>query len=215
MPEALTVAAACIAFALIHSLMVAERTKRATAAAIGEPLVRRYYRLSFTLISIASTLAVAYVIYITPDIHIWSAPLWLAITMNMARALALVFAVRSFRGFDLAEFMGVAQAARAEDTGDIEGMTSSARLIRDGGYAVVRNPLYFAGIALVSLAPTITRNGLVVTAIADAYFIFGALIEERRMLARFGCEYLSYKKDVPLLLPNPLKILRFLLSPGR
>ena len=189
--------------------MVAERTKRTLTRIMGPRLMQRYYRLTFTVVSIATTAAVAHVIYATPDTHIWSAPLWLSIMMQAARIVAVIFAVRSFWGFSLAEFTGVTQATNPATGGDMEGMRSSDVLITDGGYAVVRNPLYFAGIVIMSLDPTISSNGLIVSAIADLYFVFGALIEERRMLARFGDAYRLYKMDVPLLVPNPVRLLSF------
>lgn len=215
MRDALSVAAACIAFALIHSVMVADSAKRALARTLGASLMRRHYRLAFTIISIASTIAVIYIIYMTPDLYIWSAPLWLSIVMQAIRASALIFAALSFRGFSLAEFTGIRQALRESPEGNIEGMSTSDVLITDGGYAVVRNPLYFAGIVIVSLDPTITRNGLIVSALADAYFVFGAFMEQSRMLERFGQSYIDYMKRVPLLLPDPILLVRFVLGLDR
>jgi protein-S-isoprenylcysteine O-methyltransferase Ste14 len=39
--------------------------------------------------------------------------------------------------------------------------------------------------------------------LADLYFIYGALVEQRRFLGRFGEEYREYMKKVPLLIPKP------------
>jgi protein-S-isoprenylcysteine O-methyltransferase Ste14 len=49
-----------------------------------------------------------------------------------------------------------------------------------------------------------------VSLLVDAYFVFGALIEERRNIRRFGEEYRRYMKEVPLLMPSPGSLLRAL-----
>jgi protein-S-isoprenylcysteine O-methyltransferase Ste14 len=69
--------------------------------------------------------------------------------------------------------------------------------------------------AVFTFNPHMTRTWLTVAALADAYFLFGALVEERRLLKRFGAEYAEYRERVPLLVPGPGALLRALRKGGQ
>ena len=71
-----------------------------------------------------------------------------------------------------------------------------------GCYAVVRHPLYLLGILFLLLNPIITTRWIVLTLFSIPYFIFGALLEERRMVRLHGETYRQYQKEVPFLIPR-------------
>jgi protein-S-isoprenylcysteine O-methyltransferase Ste14 len=125
--------------------------------------------------------------------------------MHAVQAAGLVVGLLSFNAVNFLEFVGAAQAwryvTRRQVAGDMEGITGQ-RLVKTGMYAVVRHPLYLAGIMIFTFEPNITRNWLAVSALADAYFIYGAFVEERRLIGRFGDEYRRYMKEVPRFLPR-------------
>jgi protein-S-isoprenylcysteine O-methyltransferase Ste14 len=62
--------------------------------------------------------------------------------------------------------------------------------------------LYLAGIIIFTFNPRITVNGLTVTVLADAYFLFGVFMEERRLVGLFGEQYREYRRRVPLMIPR-------------
>ena len=62
--------------------------------------------------------------------------------------------------------------------------------------------MYAAGIVVVTANPHVTANGLTFAVLADLYFMWGALIEERRFLKIFGDRYREYRKKVPRLMPR-------------
>jgi protein-S-isoprenylcysteine O-methyltransferase Ste14 len=41
-----------------------------------------------------------------------------------------------------------------------------------------------------------------VAVLADAYFVYGAFAEEKRLKEKFGAEYVHYMQRVPMLLPG-------------
>lgn len=94
----------------------------------------------------------------------------------------------------------VAQGWRAVYRARKEG-----RLVTTGVYSVVRHPQY-AGIFLALFGegvvhwPTLFSVGLF-PIIVFAYWRL-AVKEEREMIARFGEEYLSYQRRVPMFLPR-------------
>jgi protein-S-isoprenylcysteine O-methyltransferase Ste14 len=79
------------------------------------------------------------------------------------------------------------------------------RLVTSGPYAVSRNPMLMSavlmvcggGVALDSWS--FIAGGLV---IPTAYLLYIKLVEERELEARFGEEYLSYKRSTPFIVPK-------------
>ena len=107
----LTVAAAFILFAILHSLTVSRWFKSVVARNIGEAWMRAYYRLVFTLFSAAITVWAAYVIHTAPDTLVLFPPLYLALAGRVIQAAGIVIFIAAFRPFDFGFFTGVRQAA--------------------------------------------------------------------------------------------------------
>lgn len=209
----LRVALPCLAFFLVHSLLVAERSKSLALRALGPRLMQGWYRLFYTAISVLGLITALWFILKVPDIHIYNFAPLIGWPMHAVQAAALAFGYLSYRQLRSGEFTGTAQAGRflrgQKPGGDIEGLTGDP-LLRKGGYAVVRNPLYLTGILVFVFEPNITRSWLTVSVLSVIYFVWGALIEERRMLNRFGNDYRAYMKEVPLLIPRPKALLGWL-----
>lgn len=208
----LRVALPCLSFFLLHSLLVTERFKLLALRALGPRLMKGWYRLLYTSVSVLCLAAAIWFILRVPDLYLYSFPRYMGLPMHAVQAASLAFGYLSYRQLRSGEFTGTTQASRflrgQEPGGDIEGLSGDP-LIRKGGYAVVRNPLYLAGILLFAFEPNITRNWLTVSVLSVMYFIWGAYIEEKRMLKRFGSEYRVYMNKVPLLIPRPKAIIGF------
>jgi protein-S-isoprenylcysteine O-methyltransferase Ste14 len=194
-----------LAFALLHSLCVASFVKGLMGRLLGETFLKAFYRLIYTAFSAATTLLALYLILGIPDVMLFSAPSWLRWAMRAIQLGGLALGLWSFNAVHPLEFLGLAQAWRyirhGQVGGDLEGITRD-RLVRTGAYARLRHPLYLAGMMIFTFQPDITRSWLVVAALADAYFIFGALVEERRLIRRFGEEYRAYMREVPRFIPR-------------
>jgi len=200
-----------LAFALGHSLLVMERTKRFFMSRLGPDAVRVYYRLFFTIISAVATMALVYTIARLPDRTIVVLPPSVKIVFYAFQTVGIVFLALPLRHLDGLEFIGVRQVWRRirgqAATGDIEGL-GGAGFIRAGVYGVVRHPLYLGGFLVLTFGTRITVNALVFAALADIYFIVGAFIEERRMILRHGDAYKAYRREVPMFLPSVRGVLR-------
>jgi protein-S-isoprenylcysteine O-methyltransferase Ste14 len=193
------------AFALIHSVTVAHWFKKLCARLTGETFMRAWYRLLYTLVSVVTAGAAVWLISRVPDRHLWTAPPVLLWPLRGVQAGGILFGAMAFRHLDGMEFLGLRQAwryiARREVSGNLEGMAERG-LVTEGVYGIVRHPLYVAGIVIVTFSPVITGNGLVVRGLADLYFLFGMLIEERRFLDFFGDDYRQYMRQVPRMFPR-------------
>ncbi|MGD0281980.1 MAG: isoprenylcysteine carboxylmethyltransferase family protein [Dissulfurispiraceae bacterium] len=167
--------------------------------------MKAFYRFLYTLFSIIMTGAAFVLIRALPDVTLFKGPHWFRWLMHGIQLAGFFFGVYIFRVLDPWEFLGCRQAwlfiTRRRVSGDREGLAAN-RLITRGPYGIVRHPLYAAGLIIFTFNPLITRNGILVSVLADLYFIYGALSEERRLLKQFGAEYGEYMKKTPRFLPR-------------
>jgi protein-S-isoprenylcysteine O-methyltransferase Ste14 len=193
------------AFAFIHSITVSKKFKHACRDFFGETFMRVYYRALYNAVSLITALSAFHFIHHVPDYPVWNAPRWLALLMYGMQLAGLIFGALSFRYLNGMEFLGLEQVrrylARREISGNIEGLTQKD-LVTTGVYGIVRHPMYLAGIIIFTFNPQITVNSITVTVLADFYFMFGMLIEDRRFLQIFGEDYREYMKRVPRVLPK-------------
>ena len=205
MPAILAIILIFLAFAVTHSLLAADRTKGIAIRLAGAGFVRAYYRLFYVAFSAVSASAAFYLIARLPDMTVWKPPLMVQAFMSLLQLAGAALGIAAFSGMDFLEFAGMRQAIRRmkkmdEPAGDAEGIRQ--RLVVRGLYGVIRHPLYAAAILVFSFMPVLTRNWVTVSALADLYFIWGALIEEKRLIKRFGQDYLEYMKKVPRFIPR-------------
>lgn len=79
------------------------------------------------------------------------------------------------------------------------------RLVTSGPYAVSRNPMWTSAIIMVCGGGVMLDSwsfmagGLVIPMVYLAYL---KVVEERELEARFGEEYLSYKRSTPFIVPR-------------
>jgi protein-S-isoprenylcysteine O-methyltransferase Ste14 len=78
------------------------------------------------------------------------------------------------------------------------------RLVVEGPYRYVRNPLYLTGFSLILGATLLTRSWalLLITAIYLAQLTVQVPLEERELHERFGAPYRRYCELVPRLVPR-------------
>jgi protein-S-isoprenylcysteine O-methyltransferase Ste14 len=86
-----------------------------------------------------------------------------------------------------------------------ENSSNGHRLIKDGPYGVVRNPMYL-GIIFISLGIVLMLFQIWVVVLFITFFLirYISLInkEEKNLIKMFGQEYINYQKKVPRLFPS-------------
>ena len=194
-----------MAFAFIHSLCLQDYIKGLARNAVGEAFVKYFYRLFYTFSSALTTAGAFAFVHSLADHALFKGPALFRWLMHMVQFSGLLLAMLTFTVLDLREFLGFRQAWRyvkgEAPSGNSEGLTVD-RLITYGAYGLVRHPLYLAGIIIFTFEPNITRNWLTVAILADAYFIYGAVAEEKRLKDKFGAEYVQYMQSVPMFIPR-------------
>lgn len=70
-------------------------------------------------------------------------------------------------------------------------------------YKAVRHPLYLGFMIAFWATPFMTLSHLIFAAATTAYMLIAIQLEERDLVARYGEEYLAYRRRVWMLLPLP------------
>jgi protein-S-isoprenylcysteine O-methyltransferase Ste14 len=184
------------AWCFLHSFMI-------TPAVMGFVRKRfekayRYYRIIYNITALATLVPVlvySFSIKGGPLLFRWEGPF--RVIQGLLVVSALIFFIGGARRYDLARFLGIRQVS--EDNA-CEVLTEDCRLDTGGILSMVRHPWYAGGILIVwARDPDLTAilTNLVIT----AYFLIGALLEERKLLSEFGEEYIHYRRRVSMFFP--------------
>ena len=178
-----------IVFYALHSVLAWTGVKQWAATTLG---LDRWYRLIYTLVSLglSAWVLMAYGAIPTGGVLFPSTPLltlgrW---SLMVGRVLLAAVAVLRVGG---AGFLGLAPER-------------ATGLIRTGLHGRMRHPIYtgIIAVALGWLLLGFTPEKLVVVGITFLYLPIGIHLEERKLIATFGEEYLRYRREVPAILPH-------------
>ena len=178
-----------IAFAVCHSVLATPAVQHRFKTLFGRWW--RYYRLGYNLISIImfGWVMAAYggsrIIWLVPGV--WG-PL-----CHLAQGVLFLILIRCAAQAGIGDFLGFNQ---------IKGRTPGHALIKDSCYARVRHPQYSLAVVFLLLNPVVSINGIMLTLLSAAYFIFGAVVEEKRLVSKFAEEYRRYRESVPMFVPD-------------
>jgi methanethiol S-methyltransferase len=125
----------------------------------------------------------------------WTGP-WIILQYGLA-GISLFFLAAGGRHYSLGRFLGLEQI-RTGRTG--QTLSDHGSLDLSGIHRVTRHPWYLGGFIII-WARDLTWAILLTNFVIDAYFVAGALLEEKKLLAAFGRQYEDYQKQVSLLFP--------------
>ncbi len=187
-----------IGFSLIHSITADKRFKDWVAQIISERFRHGWYRLFYNALSVIS-LAPLFLYMANNAVPIYSVPRWLVPIFLIIQLIGVIGLVISILQIDWMRFAGFKQIY-AYLTGKPLPLANEP-LQTKGLYAFVRHPLYLFSLLFLWFSPTLTNTGLVFNILATLYFVFGSIIEEKRMISYYGESYTKYQQDVPWLIP--------------
>lgn len=185
-------------FPMLHSALLTRRGSgilpRLAPCGLGRPLATTTYAL------IASLQTGMLFLAWTPSRHV----LWQA-EGSVRTALALLYA-----GAWLLLLKAIADAGIALQTGFL-GWWAAARgkapvyppVPTKGLFRLCRQPIYVAFALTLWTVPTVTSDGLALTAVLTAYCVLGPRLKEARFARRFGAAFDRYRARVPYWLPWP------------
>ncbi|KJR40911.1 NnrU [Candidatus Magnetoovum chiemensis] len=198
-------------FALLHSILVTDKVKKLSVRFLGELFVKSAYRFIYTVISVLTIVIALHLIRTLPDAIVFNPPVYIKVGMYLFQIIGAVITLLAFRKISGLEFVGVKQLYGYFKSGSVEGNIEGVKddqLITSGVYGLVRHPLYLGGILFVTFNTHLSVNYIALSILADIYFIFGGIIEERRFVNKYGQAYIQYQRDVPQFIPFLYKLTR-------
>ncbi len=189
-------------FASIHSLLASHALKRKLLNRF--PLLSVWYRLIYNVIAL-TTLAIWALLLPVSHKIIYRIPFPFYVITSVVQLVALVAAWKTVRLFGSGRFLGTEQLSRYVRRDEIPAYfdeNTRGTFIRNGLYKYVRHPLYTLSLAILVFWPVMTFWLVTVIILCASYFWIGSILEERKLVERFGDAYREYQKQVPRIIPN-------------
>lgn len=184
---------------LIHSAMASLRLKNYVV--LNYPHLLKFYRIVFNVTAILLLIPLlGYMqLYQSPQLWQWSG-LWHWLADGLA-VLAIIGFLWTLTEYDGKEFLGLSQLkSKCTSVNDLEAFHISTP------HRFVRHPWYF--FALVILwTRDINVTQCVSYSLMSLYFVFGSMLEEKKLLQYHGDKYSQYCRHVPRLFPLPWRYL--------
>ena len=190
---AIAMAAYFVLFAIVHSLLADPGFKRRARRALGKAF-DRWQRLAYNLLALLMILPFLFILIFLPGRTLYIVPQPWSLLMAGGQLLAALALLLTLRQTGVSYFLGLPQ---------LRNESIAGRLVTNGFYCRLRNPLFFFAAVFLWLSPLMTESLLAFNILATAYFYLGARHEERSLKEEFGVEYEEYKKRVPMFLPRP------------
>lgn len=186
-----------VVWALVHSALASHVVKRWASHILGQDTMR-WYRLAFNVFALATFLPIIVIVFLYPDEVLYSVPAPWIWFMRSAQVLISLGMIRILQRTGFLHLLGLSQLQSRD-------FHLKPVLQVRGMYRYVRHPLYTLSIALIWLTPTMSWNRLTLYMLMCLYFIIGSIHEEKLVVAEFGGDYVSYRKQVPRLVPSLTK----------
>jgi len=179
----------------LHSLFITAGVQRWVKKRGG--IWQGGYRLMYIILS-ASTLApVLWYTASVPQEPLGPFPLWVQMLRFALLLYALLLFVGGVRSYNMQDFLGLRQWRDYRQNRSVKPPS----LYTGGILSYLRHPWYSGGVALLWGLPGITDVTLVTRLLLSGYLILGAFLEERKMVAQLGEEYLEYCRRTPMFFP--------------
>lgn len=188
-------------FAVLHSWLAGSGIKAAVRERIGEQAYEAYYRLGYNVWSIVTLLPVVIALLLNPGQVIWQTEGVVSILFLVIQAAGLLGMLISLMQIDLLRFGGLRQVI-AYRSGQKLPLPDEPLQV-NGVYRLVRHPLYLFSLMMIWPLSVMTEGFLAFAIGSTLYFIFGSLLEERRLLGAYGEAYRRYQAQTPWLIPLP------------
>ena len=186
-------------FGYSHSLLASNKIKRFAVSYAGNYIA--FYRLVYNILSTVTVYAL-FKILPHPDIIIYDLKYPYDFIILVLQFISLAGFIWSLKFINVKEFLGVSQIERwFNNQYDVNELDENLTLRIRGAYRFMRHPLYFFSIMFLLFRPVMDIFYLTCLICIIIYFYIGSYYEEKRLIEKFGEEYIKYKKEVPGIFP--------------
>lgn len=187
-------------FGIIHSVLASNELKQKLADKIGNKIA--FYRLFYNLTSLFS-FVIIYEISPKPDFMIYDLDYPFDIIIILLQLIPIGGLFWSVRQNDLKEFLGMNQIIRYfKNEYNYLELDEKSVLRIDGAYKYSRHPIYLFSIIFLFLRPSMDLFYLTFAIILTVYLYIGSIYEERKLILKFGKDYIDYMEQVPRIFPK-------------
>lgn len=191
-------------FCISHSILASNKVKKAFQNRFGHLIA--FYRIGYNILSMI-TFIIIYKMLPDIDIIIYDLPAPYDLIILTVQLSSLLGFAWSAKYFSAGEFIGWSQLKRfRNDNYNQADLDEKSELRIEGPYKYSRHPIYFFSILFLLMRPVMGLTYLIIVVIFVVYFYIGSVFEEKRLVEKFGDDYVNYQKSVPRILP--IKIFR-------
>jgi len=190
---------AVLAFGVIHSVLAGNAARAAFRRQFGERAYHGLYRLVYNAIAVVTAAPLALLLVVLPGRELWRSEGTLLAAALAVQLIGVCGFLIALLQVDMGRFIGLSQL-RAYVMGAALPLPPEP-LQQSGLYGLVRHPLYLFSLLVMWPMPVMTDTLLMFNLAATAYLLVGSRLEEKRLVALFGQEYVDYRRRVPWLLP--------------
>lgn len=181
-----------ITYCVLHSWLASRQCKLWMQKQLKKGF--KYYRLGYTLFAFVSLVPILYYQISLPTIRMFTPGLVVLLFGCLIAAAGLVLMLICIKKYfiSLSGLLSLVQD------------NSTNQLIIRGVHRYVRHPLYLGTFAmlwgLLLLMPYLSL--LIAITIITGYTLFGIKLEETKLVEEFGESYVSYQRQVPMIIPR-------------
>ncbi len=184
-----------VGWCALHSVLASIRINSYLKSRFSE--IYRYYRFTYNAIAVVTLIPVlAYSFHIQGPVFLEWDGYWLGLQALMVSVGALLF-FAPLKQYDMSRFFGWQQI---KDGLTHEVLSKDNKLDTSGVLACIRHPWYSGAILLI-WARNLDMATIIVNVIITAYFMIGAMLEERKLVLELGDEYRRYQQTVGMFIP--------------